>query len=108
MRSRGRRILAGIGWVIGSMIAWILVFNIMVISCYLVTKRFASLGVLRDWLDILMLPVAYAGFVLVPTAATMLALRSKLPWTGDGLTAPSPGGLRGFPVGSLHQPDRDQ
>ena len=107
MRSRGRRIFAGIGWVIGSMIAWIVVFNILVLFCYLVTKRFASLGVLRDWLEILMLPVAYVGFVFVPTVTTMLALRSKLPWTGDGLTAPSLGAVRGFPVESLRQPDRD-
>ena len=78
MRRRIHRVLAGVGWVVGGAIARVVVFNVLVILCTL------AMPITGDRFDAVLFPIACGGFVLVPTVATLLALRSKLPGTGDG------------------------
>jgi hypothetical protein len=98
MRSRGRRITAGIVWVLASLFMWAGVVNATaVLLMYLASERQAKFP---DWAFDVFSGTTVAGAVLIPGFVALLAMRSKLPWTSDG----SPKG-RGFPIESSRPPD---
>jgi hypothetical protein len=92
MPGRGHHIIAGIGWVIVSLIAWGIVCNVFafVVFIYLGNERQvklpSSITTAYNWTSI-------AGIVLIPAIIAMLAMRSMLPWTGK-----RPSKHRGFPI----------
>lgn len=92
MRSKARRIFAGIVWVIGSVIAWGIVCNtfVFVVFIYLGNQRHVKLPeaitTVYKW-------TAFAGIVALPVMVAALAVHSKLPWTGEHSSTG-----RGFPV----------
>ncbi len=100
MRKRRHRILAGVGWVVGSVIAWVFVCNVVaIVASYFMRFR----GGTGDFFDDVYLLTAFTGFVIVPAFVALLALRAKLPWTGDGLIVR----VGGFPVVISRQRDRE-
>lgn len=92
MPRKGRRIIAGIAWVIGSLVAWAIVCNVFsfVVFMYLGNERQVKMP---DGIDTAYNWTAVAGIVIIPAIVALLAMRSKLPWTGERSS-----GLRGFPV----------
>jgi hypothetical protein len=92
MPGKGRHIIAGIAWVLGSLIAWALICNILgfVIFIYLGNERQVKLPAGTDdafnWASIV-------GLVLVPAIFAVLAIRACLPGTGARSSK-----RRGFPV----------
>lgn len=92
MQGKARHIIAGIAWVVGSLIAWGVVCNLFgfVVFMYLCNERQVRLP---EWTTDVYNWTAVAGAVVIPSVVALLAMRSKLPWTGEH----SPG-LRGFPV----------
>lgn len=92
MLQRGRRITASIAWVAGSLIAWGIVCNVFghVVFICLGNERQvklpAGIDTAFNW-------TAVAGIGLVPVVVAVLAMRSRLPWTGGRSL-----GLGGFPI----------
>jgi hypothetical protein len=92
MPGKARHILAGIAWVVGSLAAWAVVCNVFAFAVfeYLGNERSvklpAGIDTVYNW-------TAVAGFVLIPAIVAMLAMRSKLPWTGARSST-----RRGFPI----------
>jgi hypothetical protein len=101
MPRTSRRIIAGIVWVIGSLIAWAVVCNIFafVVFIYLNNERHvklpAGIDTVYNWTSI-------AGGVLIPPIVAVLPIRSYLPGTGERASK-----LRGFPVEHSRPPDRE-
>jgi hypothetical protein len=93
MPSKGRHIIAGIAWVVGSLAAWAVVCNLYsyVVFMYLANERQVRIPV---WMDVDVYNwVAVGGIVLIPPAVAVLAIRGYLPGTGRRASK-----LRGFPV----------
>lgn len=87
----------GIGWVIAGVVAWGIVCNVFIATLmYLVNKRrfrFPAWTIdVYDW-------TAVAGIVLVPAVVAVLAMRGRLPGTGERGSK-----LRGFPIESSQPP----
>jgi hypothetical protein len=80
MPGRGRRIIAGIGWVIASLVVWAIVCNVVGFSLmYLVNERQVSVPA---WTTDAYNWIAVGGVVLIPPVVAVLAMRGKLPGTG--------------------------
>ena len=92
MPGKTRYIIVGIVWVIGSLVAWAIVCNIFffVVLMYLVNERQVKLP---DGIDTAYNLTAVAGILVIPAIVAVLAMRSKLPGTGERSSK-----LRGFPV----------
>ncbi len=92
MPSKARRIIAGIAWVVGSLIAWAVVCNLFgfVVFMYLCNERQVRLS---GWTTDVYNWTAVAGIVLIPPVVAVLAIRAYLPGTGRRASK-----LRGFPV----------
>jgi uncharacterized membrane protein len=91
MPERRRRIIAGIGWVIGSLIIWAIVCNIFSFTIiYLTNERQMHFP---EWTSDAYDWTAVGGIVLIPAFVALLAMRAKLPWT-----RPSSSQAHGFPI----------
>ncbi|HEY8667030.1 MAG TPA: hypothetical protein VIL86_10210 [Tepidisphaeraceae bacterium] len=92
MPGRGHRIVAGIAWVVTSLIVWGAACNLF---AYVVFMRLGNERMVKlpSHIDTIYNWTTAAGGVLIPTVVTMLALRGKLPGTADRSSK-----LRGFPI----------
>src|SRR5687767_9152041 len=98
MPGRARRIIAGIGWVVASLVVWAILCNVVGSSLmYLVNERQVSVP---GWPTDAHNWTVVGGVVLIPPAVAILAMRGKLPGTG---LRRSQG--RGFPL-DVPRPDR--
>lgn len=92
MRHKGIRIIAGIAWVIGAMAVWDIIINVFhyiaftCLTSQAQMNRLERINTAGEW-------TALAGGFVIPIVFTLLAMRSKLPGTGQ-----CPRGRRGFPV----------
>ena len=94
MPRQRRHILAAVGWVVASLIVWVGLLNGLVILLLLPLQRSSRSG---DWMEIVgntYNVIAVAGAILIPMGVAILAIRSRLPWTGKRAT-----NRRGFEVG---------
>ncbi len=82
MPRRARHISAGIAWVVASLFAWSLVGRVFafVVFEFLGNERHVELP---DWTTDVFNWTGIAGAVLIPPVVALLAMRSKLPWTGE-------------------------
>ena len=97
MPRRGRRIIAGIAWVIGSLAAWASVCNAFVfVWMYLANERQV---IFPEWTSDVYNWTAVGGIVLIPAVVAVLAIRAYLPGTGT-----RPSRSRGFAVESPRPP----
>lgn len=81
MNGRTRRVLAGIGWVVASFVAWGVVCNVVAaVVVYLVNERRVMPP---QGADTALVATMLAGVVLIPPAVAVLAMRGRLPWTGQ-------------------------
>ena len=93
MPGKARRIIAGIAWVVGSLIAWALVCNVFSFSfMYLANERQVKFPA---WTSDVYNWTAIGGIVLIPAIVAVLAIRAYLPGTGT-----RPSAARGFLVES--------
>src|SRR5688500_7062447 len=91
MPGKARRIIAGIAWVVGSLIAWAVVCNVFFCSVmYLASERQVKCPA---WTSDVYNWTAVGGIVLIPAIVAVLAIRAYLPCTGTRPSAAS-----GFPV----------
>ena len=91
MPTQGRHILARIMWPLGSFFAWAAICRASVLVLdYLVNVRKVRPA---EPLIVAYGVVAIGGVLVIPPVVAVLAMRSKLPWTGPGRPGP-----QGFPV----------
>ena len=94
MRVKALHIIAGIAWVIGSLIAWGTACNLFAfVYVYLVNERQVRFP---DWIDIVYPAIALGGSLLIPPLVAVLAMRAYLPGTGRRGSK-----LQGFPIDSV-------
>jgi hypothetical protein len=81
MPHKGWRIFAGIAWVVGSLVAWAVVCNVLgfVVFMYLGNERGMNLP---EWSTDVFNWTSIAGIVLIPPVVAVLAIRAYLPGTG--------------------------
>lgn len=99
MLRKGRRIFAGIAWVVASLAAWAVVCNgfAFVVFVYLGNDR----GVrLPSWSTAAYSWVTIAGAVLIPAFVAVLVMRAYLPGTGNRTSR-----SRGFAIETSRPPD---
>jgi uncharacterized membrane protein len=92
MPGKKRHIIAGIVWVIGSLVAWAIACNVFgfVVFMYLGNERQVKLPAGIDtWFNW----TSDAGIILIPAIVAVLAMRAYLPGTGV-----RPSKLHGFPI----------
>ena len=91
MRVKALHIIAGIAWVIGSLIAWGTACNLFAfVYAYLVNEQQVRFP---DWIDSVYISTAIGGSLLIPPFVAVLAIRAYLPGTGGRGSK-----LRGFPI----------
>lgn len=78
-----RHILAGVLWVVASLIVWVALLNgvvdLVLIHLDRILRSSGWMEVVGNAYNI----VAIAGVVIVPTVVAILAIRARLPWTGE-------------------------
>ena len=93
MPRQRRQILAGVLWVVASLVVWSAALNGLVFFVLLpLQPKLRSSG----WLEVVgntYNVVAIGGAVVIPAVVAVLAIRARLPWTADRAS-----NRRGFPV----------
>ena len=83
MPRKRRHILAGVLWVVASLVVWaaslsgLVAFVLIPASPWL--RRSGWMEVVGNTYNV----VAVAGLVLIPSVVAFLAFRARLPWTGE-------------------------
>ena len=83
MRRKRRHIIAGVLWVVASLIVWGGALSVLVALVLIPASPWLRR---RGWIEVvgnIYNVVAVAGLVLIPSVVAFLVLRARLPWTGE-------------------------
>ena len=72
------RLVAGIAWVFGSLLAWAIPCNLFAATIDYLARQ----GVrIPTGLNVVYTSVAISGLLCIPSLVAVMAIRGKLPWT---------------------------